>query len=78
MTEETNGAITINTQQAAVLYTALEAAVEVAERAAALKASKAAKGAFGIQIASYRAEMDRLSAAFPRLVPADSAASQPA
>lgn len=61
---------TITLQSAAVLYTALETAMLVAESATKLKANAGARSAFAIQIASYKAEMTRLEAAFPVLKPA--------
>ena len=59
--------IPVTATQAAVLYTALETALEVATKAAELKSAKAHRSALSMQQAAYRAEMARLSAAFPEL-----------
>lgn len=64
--------VTITLQQAAVIYSALEKAITVVEDLQKRKSASMVifKGALAIELASYKAERDRLGATFPVLVEA--------
>jgi hypothetical protein len=65
MSEQTP--ITVNGQQAALLYSALVAAIAVAETRMKLKSAEDFKDAIAFQISAYKAEAIRLAMAFPEL-----------
>lgn len=71
----TNEALTINGNQAAVLYAALEKAVEVVEQLATRSSARQFKGALAIELSAYKHEQARLAAAFPTLTDTGNAAA---
>lgn len=67
--------VTIDSHQASILHFALTAAIERTTDQIKLKSSQPFADAIALQISAYRAEREKLEAAFPRLKPAEAAAS---
>lgn len=65
MTTTANASVAVNAQQAAVLYAALEQAIDVTKEQLKLKGAAPYRAALNIQLAGYEAEKQRLAAAFP-------------
>lgn len=59
--------ITINAQQAAVLYAGLDKAVTIVQDMLKRKAADPFRGALTLELSAYKSEQDRLSQAFPTL-----------
>lgn len=67
--------VTIDSHQASILHFALSAAIDLTTAQLKLKSSLPFADAIALQISAYRAEREKLEAVFPRLKPAEAAAS---
>jgi hypothetical protein len=59
--------ITINSQQASLMHLAISAAIRETTDQLKLKSSQPFAVALALQISAYKAEQEKLEAAFPRL-----------
>lgn len=63
----TNQHVTIDSHQASVLHFALTAAIDATEKQIKLASARPFADAIALQISAYKAEREKLEAAFPRL-----------